>query len=150
MQPTSVTTPKQIRKSLLVMWFAFLTAIGLYLFVLHNIQPPIRDVEAIHPWILGLAAVEAGIVLYLRVVCIGRLLTSATPASTKEIGKLRMYYVLCFGLSLSVALYGFVLRMMGADNFQAAPCFIGAVLLFLICYPRVPDSFAGNPSISNP
>ena len=140
-QPGSPATPEQTKRFLLILWVVLFVVIGLYWYVLQMIQPSIRDVTSVGNVILGLAIAMAGVVLYLRLVRIGSILSLATPASAKDLGTLQKHYILCYSLSLSVALDGFVLRFMGATNYQAAPFFIGAVALFLVCYPRLPDTF---------
>jgi len=44
-------------------------------------------------------------VLYLRLARIDAILSSVTSTSPEDIENLRKYYVLCYALSLSVALY---------------------------------------------
>lgn len=127
------------RRVLLILWYAFLWAVALYWIVLQVIETEPAEVAFLVNVFLGLAGALGVVVLYLRVARIGALLSRATPISQEEMGQLRKYYIVCFALSEAVALYGFVLHFIGASRVQVAPFFVGAVVLFLVCYPRVPE-----------
>lgn len=137
-QPDLQTTRRVIQ----VIYFAFLGTLGIYWMVLEIIQPETgtADLTLIRPLFLALAGALAAVVVYLRHFRIPALLAGPSAAGTETIAKLRVYYILCIVLSEAVALYGFVLRFLGATRQDAGLFFLLAVVLFAVCYPRWPEA----------
>ena len=127
------------RRVLLIVWFAFLWTVAVYWIVMQFLKPQPGDVELLRNILLALGAAMGAAVLYIRVARIGALLSKATPASAAEVAKLRSLYIVCFVLSEAVALYGFVLHLIGASRAEIVPFFLAAVVLLLVCYPRLPQ-----------
>jgi len=143
--PKSVMTVESTKRYLKIVFFVLVFWVLLYGVVLKRVQIP----AASHPpgsMITGLmivAVTTALIVLYLRFKKIGALLPPdvATPLP-ERLGRTQALFILCFVLSQSVALYGFVLGVLGAENRDVLPFFVGALVLFALCYPRLSsDSF---------
>ncbi len=87
-----------------------------------------------------LAALAGLAVLYLRFSKIGALLSPDAPTDTpKRLVKLRQYYTVCYVLSECTALFGVALRYQGASVREVIPFFLGALILFGLCYPRLPS-----------
>lgn len=129
-----------------VLYFTLLATVGVYWTVLEllaaNIEP--RDLGLVKTALLVAAAGTVGGVLSLRFGRLRPLLAEAGSELTARLAQARTYYILCFALSESVALYGFVLRFLGASRAEAAPFFVAAVGLFLLCYPQTPR-IPGSP-----
>jgi len=133
-------SPAQTKRVLMILWVAMLCALGMYFYIM---QVAAREIEPglegrLWSIFLALAGVLAGVTLYLRMARIGGLLSKAIPLSEAEFGKLRTYYIVCFALAESVGLYGFVLYFMGSTLTATLPFFGAGLLLFVICFPRVP------------
>lgn len=124
-----------------ILYFTLLASMGLYWVVLEMLtgQREPGDLGPTKLGVQGFAGVVALTVLYLRFVRLAPLLADTTGELGARLGRLRFYYILCYTLSESVALYGFVLRFLGASREEAIPFFGVAVALFLLCYPRLPE-----------
>jgi len=126
------------------LWFALFVSVCLYWPMLGFLQisrdepPPPAVLQA-----LTLAAAgSAAAVLFLRFNRISAI-WSRLPIQPAALTQLRTLYILCYVLAESVALCGLVLYMLGAPREQAAYFFIGSVALFLLCYPRAPETPMG-------
>ena len=128
-----------------ILYFALFATVGLYWMVLEMLAPKIASAEVgfLKTIFLALAAGTGAGVLLLRFGRIPPVLADTTGDAANRIQRLRLYYILCYTLSESVALYGFALRMLGARREDAALFFGAAVVLFLLCYPRLPEMLSG-------
>jgi len=90
---------------------------------------------------LGVMAAIVGLgVLYVRFNKIHALLSPDAPTDIPvRLTKLRQYYIVCYVLSESTALYGVALRYQGASVREVIPFFLCALILFGLCYPRLPS-----------
>ncbi len=130
-----------------ILYFTLFGTVGLYWLVLEMLAANIEPHE-LGPMKHGLAAAAAiigGAVLYLRFARLGPLLADASGDFGQRLARLRFHYILSYTLSEAVALYGFVVRVLGGAREEAIPFFVGAVALFLLCYPRVPAA-PGSPT----
>ncbi|MBI4442438.1 MAG: hypothetical protein HY649_03565 [Acidobacteria bacterium] len=143
-QPASALSEVS-RRLIRIIYFAFLASVGFYWVVLETMFAHIEEhnLEMIQTVLLIAAAAHAVVVAYLRLSRIASLLEDVRMEAAKLILLLRTYYVICFALSEAVALYGFVLRILGVSRADVAPFFVGAILLFLLCYPRWPERATG-------
>lgn len=114
-----------------VMYFPFLLII----------RPKVESVPGeLKMGLEGSALVSVLIVLFIRFVKIAGVLVPDMPITTVErLAKLRTYFIVCYVFCETVALYGFVLRFMGSSLMDAAPFFAGSLLLYALCYPRLPS-----------
>jgi len=130
-----------------VIYFVLFGTVGLYWVVLEMLAASVepRDLGTIKHVLFAVAAGSAGFVLYLRFARIPPLLDQLTGDFSRRFARLRYCYLLCHVLSEAVALYGFVVRMLGGAREEAVPFFVGAVALFLLCYPRLPQT-PGSPA----
>ena len=133
--PTEI---KSLRRTLLILWFAFVWTLAAYGIVLLVVETQPREAGALPAVMLGLAVLTATAVVYIRAGLLGRLLSKPTPLTTEQWTRLRVYYILCFALAESVALFGLVLSLLGGGLSEVAPYFAASILLFLICFPRLP------------
>lgn len=60
------------------------------------------------------------------------------PDDARALARWRSYYLLQWGLSEAIALYGLVLHFLGFTLVQVAPFFIGSFLLLAFFPPRQP------------
>ena len=75
-----------------------------------------------------------------RLLKIHALLSPDAPTDTpKRLVKLRQYYTVCYVLSECTALFGVALRYQGASVQEVIPFFLCALILFGLCYPRLPS-----------
>ena len=95
---------------------------------------------------LGICAVASAlVVLFLRFNKIESLLIPDPPTPIAErLAKLRVYFIVCYVFSEAVALWGFVLRFMGARVIDVVPFFAGALILDALCYHRLPSDVEGK------
>jgi DMSO reductase anchor subunit len=88
--------------------------------------------------LLIVAALDAAIVVYLRSARIPRVQQALQLNSEDRpaLLGLRKWYVICFALSLTVAFYGLVLRILGAPLQRAAVFYAAGFCLIVFCTPR--------------
>ncbi len=143
MPPDELATFKRFVKTL---WFALFASVCLYWPMLGFLQisreePPAPTVlQALTLTAIG----SAGAVLFLRFNRIPAI-WSRLPLESPALAQLRTLYILCYVLAESVALYGMVLYFLGGPRDQALWFFAGSVVLFLLCYPRAPETPLGLP-----
>ncbi len=143
MQPEEFATFKRFVKTL---WFALFISVCLYWPMLGYLQierdepPPPAVVQALTFLVLG----TTGAVLFLRFNLISAV-WSRQPLESAALNKLRALYILCFVLAEAVALFGMVLVFLGGSRDQALWFFSGSVVLFLLCFPRTPETPVGLP-----
>jgi len=128
------------KRLLRILYFAMFCAIGLYWFVMEMIQVEPADVRGVKTTLLVIAGGTAVAVLYMRLSRIPKLLSRFAVNPNQQIVRLRMHYILCYALSISVALYGFILHFLGSSRAETVPFLVGAIVLFLFCYSRVPET----------
>lgn len=148
MQPSSGFAQNEVEAFIRVakiLYFTLFATVGMYWMVLEivarRIEP--RELGVLKPALLGLAGATAVVVFYLRFSRIPPLLENPAGEPGRQIRQLRGYTIVCYVLSEAVALYGFVLRMLGGSRGDAIPFFAAAVGLFLLCYPRAPEMLRG-------
>jgi len=125
-----------------IIWAALLTAIVLYICVGELIGR--RNYPA------NITLFKAIAVLTIIVVCaifavrqfMAKQLTvlQAEPESAGVMAWWRGACIIGFALCDMVALYGFVLRIMGFTLTQVSPFYLGGIALMLLFVPRRPDS----------
>lgn len=125
-----------------ILYFVLFGSVGLYWVVLEMIAPGLepRDPGLVKTILQGLGVAMCAAVLYLRFGRIAPLLGPSALGSSARLAQLRFLHILCYALAESVALYGFVLRFLGGSREDTALFFITSAALFLLCYPRLPQS----------
>ncbi|HXE90551.1 MAG TPA: hypothetical protein VNK82_06260 [Terriglobales bacterium] len=128
---------RQIRIIHLVM----LLTIPLYFVTAEMLAPPTaRDVRAIRQGIIVMALLFSGVAVVVR----KRMLDSAVdilrlkPDDTPALVRWRAAHIVTFALCESVALFGLVLRFLGATTLEGAPFFAVAFVLMLVFRPVAP------------
>jgi F0F1-type ATP synthase membrane subunit c/vacuolar-type H+-ATPase subunit K len=74
------------------------------------------------------------------------MLHTPTMELTQRLARLRAFYIVCFALSEAVAIYGLVLRILGAGLDDSILFFAVAIGLFLLCYPKTPQTMTSGPT----
>jgi hypothetical protein len=141
--PGQVYQPKDSRSALLLLrvtFFVLLWACALEWIAPSFAPPPFSwsgwPIELI---LAAVGVIESAVILYIRFVKISELLSSCEGELTGE--ALRMaftYYFVCLVCCNAVAVYGLFERLGGISAKRAAPFYVGAIILLLICYPRLP------------
>jgi len=137
---------ENVLKLLQTVQVAMLVSIGLYAFIAGRYGPaptivPLALVYAI----VALAAAMVGAILLVRRVMLKP--AESTLARDSEdaaaLNRWRAGYIVTFALSEAVALYGIVLRFIGAGFRQVVPFFIAGFILMLFFGPRRPSNAIG-------
>ncbi len=155
-QPAQTTKPKELLRFLYILYAALITATVFYWILLQSlVEPAEAPGDYLLVYILGaLAAMETLGVLAVRFVVMARLLRPAnpfSPANPDGLGirmrKLRFWYIIIYVVIEAVALIGFVAGLMMGDILPAVPFFGVAIILFAVCYPKVPAPPGAAPQI---
>ena len=135
-----------VGRLLKIIYFVLFVSVGIYWVALEMLAPNLepRDPGLVKNILQGLGAAVGAAVLYLRFSRIPAAIDPTAPDSAPVLARLRMYYILCFVLTEAVALYGFVLRMLGGAREDMAIFFLAAGALFLLCYPRLPENLTAH------
>jgi hypothetical protein len=144
-QPTSRAELEAYGRMIKILYFTLFATIPMYWFIQEAVVAGWEPAEtgAVKTALLVAGAGTAAVVLFLRYSLIPPLLAGATLEWAQRLARLRAYYIFCFAVSETVALYGFVLRLVGGSRQDAVPFFAAAVALFLLCYPRTPQRLSG-------
>lgn len=127
-------------------FFVMVFSVGLYAGVLRLIGQIAEHLpDGLKTITEGCALASALVVLFVRFVKIAAVLVPDVPIPTAErLAKLRVYSIVCCIFAETIALYGFGLRYMGSSLAEAAPFFAGSLILYALCYPRVPSDLEVN------
>ena len=120
---------------------AMLLSVVLYAVVLFALNPPQKDLPNTFPVIFYfLGIINVGVALFMRSSMLGtaeeRL--QMTPEEPAALIDLRKAYIVSFAFCESAALFGFVLRFLGAAWIHAGALFAIAIVGLLLCTPRRP------------
>jgi len=117
-----------------------LVSVLLYMLVIFQIHPREGRLSPAMPGAFAiLCATEIAVALVLR----ARLLTPcmeilcSNPDDEQALGRWRTGNIISFVLAEMVALFGFVLKLLGTSWFVAGPFFATAIFLLLIWTPRI-------------
>ena len=117
-----------------------LVSVLLYMLVIFQVHPREGHLSPAMPGVFAVfCATEIAVALVLR----ARLLTPYTetlrsnPDDAQALGRWRAGNLVSITLAQSVAVFGFVLKFLGANWFVAGPFFATAIFLLLIWTPRI-------------
>jgi hypothetical protein len=119
------------------MQFVFIVSVLMFIYVLHIVHPAPHSVNASLQWSIvfcAVASVLMGFIVQRRML---RAPSQSLPA-TENSNLLRPWFaghVLRFATAESVALFGFVLRMMGSSSILVTVLFVSSLLLLLLWQP---------------
>ncbi|HLY60823.1 MAG TPA: hypothetical protein VKV95_08755 [Terriglobia bacterium] len=137
-QPLNIQAQARFLK---LLFFVMVFSVGMDAGVLQLIgQRADHSPDAFRMGLEVLALASALVVLFVRFVMIAGVLVPDAPIPVAErMAKLRTYFIVCYVFSETVALYGFVGRYMGGSLVESAPFFAGSLILYALCYPRLPS-----------
>lgn len=104
-----------------------------------------KDLGVLKLALLVAAGSTAVVVFYLRFSRIPPLLSAPTLEPGPRLAQLRTYYIVCFALGETIALFGFVLRILGGSRVDSLPFYFISVVFFLLSYPRAPEATGPYP-----
>ena len=157
MQTHTTNNPKMFKHWLWLVYGSLVFSISLYWPVL-NIALDLEPITGIDPDTLtdlfgGIAAATVPIILFVRFRKIGRLLnydsiaTAPTDAERmRRASDLRFWYLLCYVLCESVAVYGVGFALITGIAERANPFILVSLALFALCFPRLPKTQPGRMS----
>ena len=132
--------PKMALRQLRIVHSAFLMAMFLYVVALKIIQPIGKALSIELIVALGaLAVADLNAALFFR----SRKLKPAEeklrlrPDDAAALNEWRTWSITCFVFAETIALFGFVAKILGAEWKMAAPFFVVAALLLLLWTPRL-------------
>jgi F0F1-type ATP synthase membrane subunit c/vacuolar-type H+-ATPase subunit K len=132
-------------RQLQIIWIALLITVGVYIVIGERVHPQQAPPNKIVFQAVALACVATmSFIFIVRRFTIGKAVEvlSINPEDAGALGRWRVGYIVSLALSESVALFGFVLRMLGFSLGQVAPFYLAAGILMLFCMPRRPPQFA--------
>ena len=123
-----------------IIWGALLTAVVIYYGVLGVLlstsgrQGTPEMVSTLRPVLVVLAVAQTLVIWFVwrRTGPTERVRYPTTPDAPQVLGS----YVICWALGEAIALYGFVLGLLGRDEPGAVPFFLWAAALLLLLRPR--------------
>lgn len=108
-------------------------------------QIPTPLSEVVKNGMRGCALAVALVVLFVRFSKIAGVLVLDVPIPVADcLPKLRTYYIECYILSESIALFGSALCFLGASIEEVVPFFVGCLILYALCYSRLPADLEGS------
>jgi hypothetical protein len=133
-----------------ILQFAFIVSVLLFYYVSRTLHPPAQSVNAPVQWAIvacAIASAMAGFIMQ-RVILNAPDRPNAPGQSSTPQGRWFTGHVIRFATAESVALFGFVLRMMGSTSNLVIALFAGSLLLLLIWQPgAVPTATESRSSI---
>jgi len=135
-------TIESSQRFLKIVFFVLVFWVLLYGVALKTVQIPAgsHPPASMKTGLMIVAGAVSLIVLFLRFRKIDALLSpEVTTPLPERLAKIRALFIVCFVLSESVALCGFALGYMGAGARDVVPVFVGALVLFGLCFPGIPS-----------
>jgi hypothetical protein len=119
------------------MQVVFIVSVLLFYFVLHVVCPAPQSVNAYLQWVIvccAIASAMAGFIMQRVILNAPDRPNSLGQTSTPK-GRWLTGHVIRFATAESVALFGFVLRMMGSYSNVVIALFAGSLLLLVVWQP---------------
>jgi hypothetical protein len=120
-----------------ILQIAVIISVLLFMYVLHTIHPEPQSVNAAFQWSVVCCAVGsalAGFIMQRAILNAPDRPNSLGQTSTPQ-GRWFTGHIIRFATAESVALFGFVLRMMGSYSNVVTALFAGSLLLLLFWQP---------------
>ncbi len=133
-----------------VMQFAFIVSVLLFIYVLHLIHPAPHSVNASVQWSIVFCAFASALMGFIVQRMMLRAPSQSLPAtqSSNLPGPWFTGHVVRFATAESVALFGFVLSMVGSSSILVPVLFVSSLLLLLLWQPgTVPTQTESQISI---
>jgi hypothetical protein len=128
------------QKMMSILWFSLLIAMAGYtiLSFFANVRTTPNAIVLRAMSIVAAAEVIALFVLRRKMLVPAMALLSSQSEDAAALARWKTGHIVTWALSLSVALYGLVLRYLGFAFTQVAPFFIAGFILMLFYFPRRP------------
>ncbi|HUD73891.1 MAG TPA: hypothetical protein VMQ76_02385 [Terracidiphilus sp.] len=116
---------------------AMIVSVLMFIFVLKVIHPAPHSVSASFQWSIVFCAVASALMGFIVQRMLLRARSKSLPAaqSPDPRGPWLSGHIIRFATAESVALFGFVLRMMGSTSILVAVLFVTSLLLLLLWQP---------------
>ena len=143
--PQSTNSLAATFRILRILYFTFFVSVPVYFVigqVLGSRTAPAAGLSLIRNMFLLGGATTAVMALAFRY----RMMPAWPPPGedpSPVLGRVRAAYVTGFALAESVALLGLVLCLLGGALNDVLPFFAVAVVLFVLLFPRLPDTYVG-------
>lgn len=146
--PRSSTELDTYKRVIIILYFALLVTVPMYGIVAEVIAANREhaDPGIIKLVLMAVGAGTAAVVLFIRFSLIPPMLHTPTMELAQRLARLRAFYIVCFALAEAVGLYGFVLRILGAGLDDSILFFAVSIGLFLLCYPKTPQTISSGPT----
>ena len=120
---------------------AMIAAIFAYCFLGEAVGPAERPLGATLYILSAVAMLDAGVVVFIRSAIIPRAEDELRqrPGDPMLWRQWRTSYLLAYGVAESVALFGLVLRFMGASLGRIIPLYVISAALIFFSSPRLPE-----------
>ncbi len=120
-----------------IMQCAFIVSVLLFIFVLHIVHPAPHSVNASLQWSIVLCAIASALMGFIVQGIWSRAPSQPLPAAQNATLRSRWLsgHILRFATAESMALFGFVLRMMGSSSVLVTVLFVSSLLLLLLWQP---------------
>jgi membrane protein implicated in regulation of membrane protease activity len=120
-----------------ILQIAFIVSVLMFIFVLKIIHPALHSVSALFQWSIVFCAISSALAGFYAQRRFQRLPSQPLPAaqSSDLRGPWFAGHVIRFATAESVALFGFVLRMMGSTSVLVTVLFVTSLLLLLLWQP---------------
>jgi hypothetical protein len=154
-EPLTITraTKNALVRSTRIMHIVMLAAIVGYIFLAERMPRPTSDAPAV---LVETFSILATLMVVIALGFRRKLLPSAIEELRRDagdataLGRWRMANILSMALTMSVALYGFVLRTMGGNRRVVWPFFIASVTLMLLWRPRLDEGTSDTDPLPPP
>jgi hypothetical protein len=133
-----------------ILQFAIIVSVLLFMLVLHIVRPAAQSVNTSVQLAIVCCAIASAMLGFImqRVILNAPDRPNAPGQSSTPQGRWFTGHVIRFATAESVALFGFVLRMMGSTSNLVIALFAGSLLLLLIWQPgAVPTATESRSSI---
>jgi hypothetical protein len=125
-------------KLLQIVRFALLGSIVLYMIVMERVAHASAPPAPVFFYAITFAAImTVGMIFVLRRILIAPVEAEAGGLSPASLVRWRAGYIVTYALSEAVALFGFVLGILGYSLTQVAPFFVAGIVLILFFGPGI-------------
>jgi hypothetical protein len=134
-----------------IVQIAIIVSVLMFIFVLHTIHPPPHTVNASLQWAIAFCAIVSalvGFIMQRKILNSPDPPTNALGQTSNPQGRWFTGHIIRFATAESVALFGFVLRMLGSSSTLVYLLFGSSLLLLILWQPgAIPTQTESQSSI---